>query len=331
MSRSPRYGVEGFGLGLSIVRQLVEMMHGWVRAESDPGKGTRVSFGFYQKQVMAEISEPRNIGREILKEQNDPQVEEIQPNWIYPRARVLLVDDMEANRVIFQELAAPWKFILDLAVSGEEAVQMVKEREYQMIILDQMMPGMSGFETADQIQRYSHAPLVLMTADISDEVRSRSIRHGFTDFMPKPIRLQRMRQVLETGIPVRYRELPNPVDASKKAKATGQRNATDIRTLESYWKEVEGLLRNFRNMSSGICICFRQSSWNQRDQPPDWKRGDCPAGRNYGDGGKDRKPCLYKPESAYLLRAAAGTVKEIKQETKDLPESGHILRQENSP
>ncbi len=79
----------------------MEMMHGWVRAESDPGKGTRVSFGFYQKQVPTEISEPGNIGREILKEQNDPQVEEIQPNWIYPRARVLLVDDMEANRVDF--------------------------------------------------------------------------------------------------------------------------------------------------------------------------------------------------------------------------------------
>ena len=68
---------------------------------------------------------------------------------IYAPTRVLLVDDMEANRVIFQELAAPWKFILDLAVSGEEAVQMVKEREYQMIILDQMMPGMSGSHPAD--------------------------------------------------------------------------------------------------------------------------------------------------------------------------------------
>lgn len=234
------------------------MMHGWVRAESDPGKGTRVSFGFYQKQVMAEISEPRNIGREILKEQSDPQVEEIQPNWIYPRARVLLVDDMEANRVIFQELAAPWKFILDLAVSGEEAVQMVKEREYQMIILDQMMPGMSGFETADQIQRYSHAPLVLMTADISDEVRSRSIRHGFTDFMPKPIRLQRMRQVLETGIPVRYRELPNPVDASKKAKATGRGTLRISVRWNLIGKRWRVYFRNFRNMSSGICICFRQ-------------------------------------------------------------------------
>lgn len=104
VSFSEDMGVEGFGLGLSIVRQLVEMMHGWVRAESDPGKGTRVSFGFYQKQVPTEISEPGNIGREILKEQSDPQVEEIQPNWIYPRARVLLVDDMEANRVIFRNL-----------------------------------------------------------------------------------------------------------------------------------------------------------------------------------------------------------------------------------
>ena len=88
--------------------------------------------------------------------------------------------------------------------------------------------------------------------------------------------------------------------------------------------------------TSGICpagsaYVSDKSSWNQRDQPPDWKRGDCPAGRNYGDGGKDRKPCLYKPESAYLLRAAAGTVKEIKQETKDLPESGHILRQGKLP
>lgn len=332
VSFSEDMGVEGFGLGLSIVRQLVEMMHGWVRAESDPGKGTRVSFGFYQKQVPTEISEPGNIGREILKEQNDPQVEEIQPNWIYPRARVLLVDDMEANRVIFQEIAAPWKFILDLAVSGEEAVQMVKEREYQMIILDQMMPGMSGFETADQIQRYSHAPLVLMTADISDEVRSRSIRHGFTDFMPKPIRLQRMRQVLETGIPVRYRELPNPVDASKKAKATGQRNAADIRTLESYWKEVEGLLPKlpeyaqrdlhmFQTKVHGIKGISRQIGKEEIAQQAEIMEM----------AAKTENRAFINRNLHTFLEQLQGTVKEVKQETKDSQESGHILRQEKFP
>ena len=332
VSFSEDMGVEGFGLGLSIVRQLVEMMHGWVRAESDPGKGTRVSFGFYQKQVPTEISEPGNIGQEILKEQSDPQVEEIQPNWVYPRARVLLVDDMEANRVIFQELAAPWKFILDLAVSGEEAVQMVKEREYQMIILDQMMPGMSGFETADQIQRYSHAPLVLMTADISDEVRSRSIRHGFTDFMPKPIRLQRMRQVLETGIPVRYRELPNPVDASKKAKATGQRNAADIRTLESYWKEVESLLPKlpeyvqrdlhmFQTKVHGIKGISRQIGKEEIAQQAEIMEM----------AAKTENRAFINRNLHIFLEQLQGTVKEVKQETKDSQESGHILRQEKFP
>ena len=332
VSFSEDMGVEGFGLGLSIVRQLVEMMHGWVRAESDPGKGTRVSFGFYQKQVPTEISEPGNIGQEILKEQSDPQVEEIQPNWVYPRARVLLVDDMEANRVIFQELAAPWKFILDLAVSGEEAVQMVKEREYQMIILDQMMPGMSGFETADQIQRYSHAPLVLMTADISDEVRSRSIRHGFTDFMPKPIRLQRMRQVLETGIPVRYRELPNPVDASKKAKATGQRNAANIRTLESYWKEVESLLPKlpefaqrdlhmFQTKVHGIKGISRQIGKEEIAQQAEIMEM----------AAKTENRAFINRNLHTFLEQLQGTVKEVKQETKDSQESGHILRQEKFP
>lgn len=165
---------------------------------------------------------------------------------------------MEANRVIFQELAAPWKFILDLAVSGEEAVQMVKEREYQMIILDQMMPGMSGFETADQIQRYSHAPLVLMTADISDEVRSRSIRHGFTDFMPKPIRLQRMRQVLETGIPVRYRNFRIRSMRQRRRKPQGRGTLRISVRWNLIGKRWRVYFRNFRNMSSGICICFRQ-------------------------------------------------------------------------
>lgn len=234
--------------------------------------------------------------------------------------------------MIFQELAAPWKFILDLAVSGEEAVQMVKEREYQMIILDQMMPGMSGFETADQIQRYSHAPLVLMTADISDEVRSRSIRHGFTDFMPKPIRLQRMRQVLETGIPVRYRELPNPVDASKKAKATGQRNATDIRTLESYWKEVEGLLPKlpeyvqrdlhmFQTKVHGIKGISRQIGKEEIAQQAEIMEM----------AAKTENRAFINRNLHIFLEQLRGTVKEIKQETKDLPESGHILRQGKLP
>lgn len=193
VSFSEDMGVEGFGLGLSIVRQLVEMMHGWVRAESDPGKGTRVSFGFYQKQVPTEISEPRNIGREILKEQSDPQVEEADEAGFRNRNSGKIQGTSESGRC-------------------------VKEGE--------------SHRTEERCE-YPHAGILL-----------------------------------ERG-------------------------------------------GEFTSETSGICpegsaYVSDKSSWNQRYQPPDWKRGDCPAGRNYGDGGKDRKPCLYKPESAYLLRAAAG-------------------------
>lgn len=214
---------------------------------------------------------------------------------------------MEANRVIFQELAAPWKFILDLAVSGEEAVQMVKEREYQMIILDQMMPGMSGFETADQIQRYSHAPLVLMTADISDEVRK--------PFHPAWI----YRFYAETD-PAAADEAGFRNRNSGKIQGTSEsgrcvKEGESHRTEERCEYPHAGILLErggeFTSETSGVCSAGSayvsdKSSWNQRYQPPDWKRGDCPAGRNYGDGGKDRKSCLYKPESAYFFRAAAG-------------------------
>ena len=71
MDNADIFNIDIIACQYSCDRRLVDMMHGWARAESDPGKGTRVSFGFYQKQVMAEISEPRNIGREILKEQNE--------------------------------------------------------------------------------------------------------------------------------------------------------------------------------------------------------------------------------------------------------------------
>ena len=67
-----------------------------------------------------------------------------------------------------------------------------------------------------------------------------------------------MRQVLETGIPVRYRELPNPVDASKKAKATGRGTLRISARWNLIGKRWKVYFRNFQSMLSGICICFRQ-------------------------------------------------------------------------
>ena len=247
--------------------------------------------------------------------------------------KILIVDDDADIREVLNIQLTNEGYTVFESANGMEAVEAVAHNsDIDLVILDVMMPGMSGFETADQIQRYSHAPLVLMTADISDEVRSRSIRHGFTDFMPKPIRLQRMRQVLETGIPVRYRELPNPVDASKKAKATGQRNAADIRTLESYWKEVEGLLPKlpeyaqrdlhmFQTKVHGIKGISRQIGKEEIAQQAEIMEM----------AAKTENRAFINRNLHTFLEQLQGTVKEVKQETKDSQESGHILRQEKFP
>lgn len=66
--------------------------------------------------------------------------ERIQPTWIYPGAHVLLADDMRINQEIFQELAAPWRFTLDVVRNGKEAVEAAARKEYQLIFLDQRMP-----------------------------------------------------------------------------------------------------------------------------------------------------------------------------------------------
>lgn len=255
VSYSDNMGIEGTGLGLSLVKQLVELMGGWIRTESKEDCGTQFSFEIKQQSVEAEQMPPMQIGSEILRTRQDITVNEVKPNYIYPKARILLVDDMEVNRVIFEELAAPWKMKIDVATCGEEAVEQVKCRDYQMIILDQMMPGMSGFETADEISKFSNAPLVLMTADISDDIRARSVKHGFIDFMAKPVRLERLRRILETCLPVSYRERPLPETDAERCIRTQREAVAYGRTLESYCREVQELqevLEEFAKTDLGL-------------------------------------------------------------------------------
>ena len=69
-------------------------------------------------------------------------------SWEYPEARVLMADDMSVNLKIFKEMVRPWQFKLDMVSSGKEAVQAVENQKYDLIILDQMMPGMTGEKAA---------------------------------------------------------------------------------------------------------------------------------------------------------------------------------------
>lgn len=242
VSYSNDRGLEGSGLGLSLVKQMVDLMHGSICASSTEGVGTRIMFDMEQEKTSSVMLPPTNIDRELLLKKPIYAINDVKPNWVFPGARVLLVDDMEVNRLIFKKLVTPWKLTVDLAASGEEAIQATRLHEYQMIILDQMMPQKSGIETADEISKFCDVPLVLMTADISDATRAEALLHGFIEFLPKPVQLENLRTLLEGCLPVEYREMP-PTDAAADLQGKDREEALAyVRTLETYCREVQELI-----------------------------------------------------------------------------------------
>lgn len=242
VSYSNDRGLEGSGLGLSLVKQMVDLMHGSICASSTEGVGTRIMFDMEQEKTSSVMIPPTNIDRELLLKKPIYAINDVKPNWVFPGARVLLVDDMEVNRLIFKKLVTPWKLTVDLAASGEEAIQAARLHEYQMIILDQMMPQKSGIETADEISKFCDVPLVLMTADISEATRAEAMLHGFIEFLPKPVQLENLRTLLEGCLPVEYREMP-PTDAAADLQGKDREEALAyVRTLETYCREVQELI-----------------------------------------------------------------------------------------
>lgn len=242
VSYSNDRGLEGSGLGLSLVKQMVDLMHGSICASSTEGVGTRIMFDMEQEKTSSVMLPPTNIDRELLLKKPIYAINDVKPNWVFPGARVLLVDDMEVNRLIFKKLVTPWKLTVDLAASGEEAIQAARLHEYQMIILDQMMPQKSGIETADEISKFCDVPLVLMTADISDATRAEALLHGFIEFLPKPVQLENLRTLLEGCLPVEYREMPL-TDAAADLQGKDREEALAyVRTIETYCREVQELI-----------------------------------------------------------------------------------------
>lgn len=119
----------------------------------------------------------------------------------YPHVRLLVVDDNELNLQIAEGLLEPFGPRIDCVQSGAEAVEAVKNKAYDLVFLDHMMPGMDGVETLKKIRALPGGenktlPVVALTANATNSARAMFFEEGFDDFMPKPISMQRMNEVL---------------------------------------------------------------------------------------------------------------------------------------
>lgn len=237
---------EGTGLGLAIVKNLCEKMDGGIVAESNGRSGTLMTATIYLDAVPGVVREPISMESDSAMVVAG-NVSVVRPSWVYPKARVLLADDMEVNLSIIKEVVRPWQFAVDLVQDGDEAVEKVKDEKYDLIILDQMMPNMTGEEAAVEIRKLCDTPLVMMTADITDERKQRCQEIGFSGYIAKPIDLEKLKNVLEKLLPKEVREQAPILNMDMAPKIDGKEQLEAYYTsLRSYVKEVSDIRDNLK-------------------------------------------------------------------------------------
>ena len=191
--------VEGTGLGMSIVTRLLDMMGSSLKVDSEYGRGSEFSFTVDQM-----ITDAKPLGD--IKESVAEQVETGTPDeYLYaPNAKVLVVDDNEMNLKVMKNLLKLFGIHPDLAISGENALVMLKNETYDIVFLDHMMPKMDGIETLNEAkEKYLLGPdtiVIALTANAVVGAKDMYLNAGFNDYLSKPVEIKTLEKTLVTYI-----------------------------------------------------------------------------------------------------------------------------------
>jgi len=187
--------IEGTGLGLNITMRLVKMMDGTIGVNSKYGEGT--TFTAQMKQEVIDRTPVGDFADNLAKMHQSGQ--EYKPALFAPKAKILVVDDNEMNLEVFAALLEDTKIKVTTAESGNECIEILKEKSFDLIFLDQMMPGMSGIQTLEAVKKDHLAEdttVIALTADAIVGARENYIKEGFSDYLSKPVMYEALEEML---------------------------------------------------------------------------------------------------------------------------------------
>ncbi|MFW5663761.1 MAG: PAS domain S-box protein [bacterium] len=178
-STTRKYG--GSGLGLTICKKLVELQGGEITAQSEVGKGSE--FSFYIPM------EPGEKAAEDLME-----ITQNQNNYTLAGMKILMVEDDKMNQFVGRKvIEKKWNASLTIVSSGEEALEMLSERNFDLVLMDILLPKMDGYEVVEKIRKNQNqriiqpdVPIIALTADAFVETRQKALEAGMNDFVSKP-------------------------------------------------------------------------------------------------------------------------------------------------
>ena len=152
-----------------------------------------------------------------------------------PDARVLVVDDINANLVVTAGLLSVYRCHVDTCTNGADAIAMVQRERYDLVFMDHMMPEMDGIEAAKNIRAleedyYKHLPIIALTANAITGMREMFLSNGFNDYLSKPIEIDKLDDILAVWIP-----------KEKQVQETGMDEVTPEQDILSDSFSIEGV------------------------------------------------------------------------------------------
>lgn len=273
--------IEGSGLGIPISNNILRQMNSQLQVESTYGKGSRFWFELSQK-----IINDNPIGDYEMRRKESMENKVSQSRIYAPEANVLVVDDNEMNLKVAVGLMAHNKIKADAVKSGQECLEAVKTKQYDIIFIDHMMPDMDGKETFDALKEANllskDTAVVMMTANAIVGARETYLAYGFADYISKPIAVDKLENLLIKHLP-RNKIILIPPDKKNEQSVTvpvvvNSKFSTTSPTRFSFLDTKEGLshcgndwefyLEIIRTYADGdkrkeMQHCFDTQDWEQ--------------------------------------------------------------------
>lgn len=202
LDRRINYGIEGSGLGLSIAKGYTTLMGGDITVSSVYGEGSVFVVTLEQRIVDGSPmdgayshEQEREAGRKL----GSIQIQDI---------RVLVVDDNQVNVRVAKGIFSSYGLSVDTANSGRQAVDLCRDKDYDIVFMDEMMPEMNGVEAMQRIralrkwyEKDENSRIIALTADAISGARTRLIQEGFDEYLGKPINLSQLERLFVRFLP----------------------------------------------------------------------------------------------------------------------------------